>query len=247
MAPLFDQLRVLLIQIRERPAVIAEEQASFRERCGGLRPDQLIVASALRDDLAPSLLDGIDAVMIGGAGAYSVTDTFGWTDDLIALCQACAERELPLFGSCWGHQFIARAFGGTVVHDPSRAEMGTHQVELTDAGQTDPLFRDFPPSFGTQMGHHDRVSVLPDNAVELARNAAAPHQAFRLEGLPIYGTQFHSELDVSAERDRLVTYRAYYPENADDEVFSALLAGLAPTPEVDGLLEAFLRRFAVAS
>ena len=40
------------------------------------------------------------------------------------------------------------------------------------------------------MGHHDRVSVLPDGAVELARNDTAPYQAFRLDGLPIYGTQF---------------------------------------------------------
>ena len=245
MAPSFDRLRVLLIQIRERPAVIAEEQASFRERCG-LRPDQLVAVNVLHDDLAPSLLDGVDAVMIGGAGAYSVTDTFAWTDSLIALCRACADRELPLFGSCWGHQFIARAFGGTVIHDSDRAEMGTHDIELTEAGAADPLFGDFPRRFGAQMGHHDRVSVLPDGAVELARNAANPYQAFRLEGLPIYGTQFHSELDERAERDRLVTYRAYYPENADDDAFETLLAGLRPTPEVDGLLAAFLERYAVA-
>ena len=246
MAPQFDQLRVLLVQIRERPAVIAEEQASFRERCG-LQPGQLASISALHDTLSPDRLEGVDAMMIGGAGAYSVTDTFSWTDDLAALCQACADRKMPLFGSCWGHQFIARAFGGTVVHDPSRAEMGTHEVELTEAGQADPLFGGFPARFGAQMGHHDRVSVLPPGAAELARNEAAPHQAFRLDGLPIYGTQFHSELDVTAERDRLVTYRAYYPENADDDAFEALLAGLRPTPEVDGLLQTFLQHFAVTS
>ena len=245
MAPTYDHLRVLLVQIRDRPAVIAEEQASFRERCA-LRADQLVVANALQNALTPALLDGVDAVLIGGAGAYSVTDTFGWTDSLIALCQSCAERQLPLFGSCWGHQFIARAFGGTVVHDPSRAEMGTHEIELTDAGAADALFGAFPRRFSAQQGHHDRVSVLPRGAVELARNGAAPHQAFRLDGLPIYGTQFHSELNEQAERDRLVTYRAYYPENADDDAFDALLAGLRPTPEVDGLLEAFLRRYAVA-
>ena len=245
MAPSYDQLRVLLVQIRERPAVIAEEQASFRERCA-LRPDQLVAVNALSDPLSPTLLDGVDAVMIGGAGAYSVTDTFAWTDSLIALCRACGDRAAPLFGSCWGHQFIARAFGGTVVHDSSRAEMGTHDIVLTAAGEADPLFGGFPRRFGAQMGHHDRVSVLPPGGVELARNDTAPYQAFRLAGLPIYGTQFHSELDEQAERDRLVTYRAYYPGNADDDAFEQLLAGLRPTPEVDGLLEAFLRRYAVA-
>ncbi len=244
MAPSFDDLRVLLIQIRERPAVIAEEQDSFAERTG-LRPEQFAVANALSEPLSPGLLGGVDAVMIGGAGAYSVTHTYPWTADLVGLCHACAEREVPLFGSCWGHQFVARAFGGEVVNDPEHAEMGTLAVELTEAGRADPLLGTFPQRFFAQMGHHDRVARLPDEAVELARNEVAPYQAFRLGGLPIYGTQFHSELDAERERQRLLTYRAYYPEMADEAVFERTLAGLRETPEVDGLLRAFLAAFAV--
>lgn len=194
MAPRFEDLRVRLLQVRERPAVIAEEQASFRARTG-LRPDQLVVTNVLMETLEPALLDDVDAVMIGGAGAYSVTQTYVWTDALAELCRACADRAVPLFGSCWGHQFIARAFGGTVINDPERAEMGTHDVRLTEAGRADPLFGTLPERFGTQMGHHDRVAVLPPGATELAENDTAPYQAFRLDGLPIYGTQFHSELD----------------------------------------------------
>lgn len=244
MAPHYRQLRVRLIQVRDRPGVIAEEQASFRARTG-LSPAQFVVTNALRDPLAAALLDGVDAVMIGGAGAYSVTDTFAWTQKLIDLCQGCAERELPLFGSCWGHQFVARAFGGTVVHDHERAEMGTHTVRLTDDGRRDPLFSTLPDRFGTQMGHHDRVAVLPPDGVELADNDRAPHQAFRIAGLPVYGTQFHSELNAATERARLVEYRAYYPELADEAVFRATLDGLRETPEADDLLRRFLLLYAV--
>ena len=134
MAPSYDRVRVRLIQIRERRAVLREEQESFRARTG-LGPAAFAVTDALTDALSPALLDGVDAVMIGGAGAYSVVDTFAWTPGLIDLCRACADREVPLFGSCWGHQFVARAFGGTVVHDPDRAELGTHAVRLTDDGR----------------------------------------------------------------------------------------------------------------
>lgn len=245
MAASFDRLRVRLIQIRERPAILAEEHASFCARTG-LRPNQLVATSALLEPLDAALLDGIDAMFIGGAGAYSVTQTYGWTAALIALCRGCAERRLPLFGSCWGHQFIARAFGGTVVNDPTRAELGTHTVRLTEAGRTDPLFGTLPASFETQMGHHDRVSALPEGAVALATNDVAPNQAFRLRGLPIYGTQFHSELDAQAELDRLLAYRAYYPEMADNDEFDRIVAGVRPTPAADGLLRAFLDRFACA-
>ena len=242
--PAFDQLRVRLIQIRERPDVLQEEVGSFLERCR-LRSDQLVTTNALTEPLSPALLDDVDALMIGGAGAYSVTRTYPWTDDLIGLVQACHDRATPLFGSCWGHQFIARAFGGTVINDPTRSEMGTREVELTEAGVSDPLFRDFPRRFAAQMGHQDRVSVLPAGAVELARNPIAPFQAFRIADRPIYGTQFHSELDVERERQRLVAYRAHYPEMKDDGTFAATINALRETPDVDDLLYTFLQRFAV--
>ena len=244
MSPSFDQLRVRLIQIRERPEVLAEERESFLKRTR-LAPEQLAVTNALRDDLSTSVLGDVDAVLIGGAGAYSVTKTYTWTDSLIDLCTACGDRQMPLFGSCWGHQFIARAFGGSVIHDDERSEMGTHQVELTEAGKSDPLFEPFPPRFLAQMGHQDRVAELPSGAIELATNDVAPYQAFRLADAAIYGTQFPSELDDEAERGRLIPYRDHYPEMQVESVFQETLASLRPTPDVDGLLYHFLQLYAV--
>lgn len=244
MAPSFDRLRVRLLQIRDRPAVLEEERASFRARTG-LTEAQLVATNVLREPLAPELLDDMDAVFIGGAGAYSVTETFDWTPGLIDLCQDCAERALPLFGSCWGHQFIARAFGGTVINDSARTEMGTHDVRLTADGRADVLFGTLPGAFGAQMGHHDRVSALPPGAVELADNDVNPFQAFRMRDAPIYGTQFHTELDMETERSRLVTYRPYYPEMQDEAVYQATMNSLRPTPDADDLLRRFLLLFAV--
>ena len=244
MAPSPDRVRVRLLQIRDREAVLAEEQASFRARAR-LDAHQLVATNVLREPLDASLLDDADALFIGGAGAYSVTETFGWTQPLVDLCQAAVDRGVPLFGSCWGHQFVARAFGGTVIADSARSEMGTHAVRLTGAGRADALFGTLPDTFGTQMGHHDRVAELPPGAVELAENDANPFQAFRLAGAPVYGTQFHTELDEQTERSRLVTYRAYYPEMADDAVFQATLDALRPTPDADDLLRRFLLLYAV--
>ena len=244
MAPDLSRVRVRLIQIRDNPAVLAEERESFRVRCA-LGDGQIAVTNALRDPLTRDLLEDADAVLIGGAGAYSVTRTYDWTQDLVDLCRACADLEVPLFGSCWGHQMIGRAFGGEVVHDPSRSEMGTHRVEVTGSGRRDPLFGALPSPFWAQMGHQDRVSVLPPGAVELATNGRSPNQAFRLEGLPIYGTQFHSELDAETERQRLLAYRAHYPDMAGDDAFDAVLDGLRDSPDADDLLRRFLVLHAV--
>ena len=238
-----DPLRVRLVQIRDHAAILAEERASFAARCG-LDVAQVATTNALDEPITAAALDDADALMIGGAGAHSATETFAWTDALTTLVHEAARRGVPTFGACWGHQFLARAFGGTVVHDAARAEMGTHAVTLTAAGRADALFAGVPETFDAQMGHHDRVSALPPGAVELARNATAPFQVFRLGDAAVYGAQFHPELDADAERGRLVAYRANYPEGGDDAAFATLLDSLRPTPHADGLLRRFLSLYA---
>ncbi|RMH52262.1 MAG: type 1 glutamine amidotransferase [Bacteroidetes bacterium] len=241
----FEAVRVLLVQARDTADIEHQEQLCFLERCR-LRPEQLAAVNVTRDRLHPGLLDGFDALMIGGAGEYSITEDYPFTEPLLDLIRAACDGALPTFGSCWGHQAIARAFGGTVIKDRDRAEFGSRWVELTPAGRTDPLFGDFPPRFLANMGHHDRVAVLPKDAVELAFNDSQPNQAFRLKHRPVYGTQFHSELDAHRERERLLRYRDLYrQELGSDDAFEAILASLAETTEVDHLLYDFLVKFVV--
>lgn len=240
----FEELNVRLIQVRLKPEIEAEEFETFVQRTG-LEPHQLHTANVLRDGVGRDSLEGMDAVIIGGAGAYSATQTYEWTQSLIDLVLEIHDRDIPLFGSCWGHQIIARAFGGSVIHDPKRAEIGCHPVHLTRAGRSDPLLGGFPQMFMANMGHHDRVERLPDRAVELATSAISPFQAFVIEGKPIYGTQFHSELNADTERARLFAYRDHYPILQDEAAFQAVIRTLRETTEVDRLLNLFLRTFAV--
>lgn len=240
----FDDIRILLVQARSTSDIEIQEQECFLERCR-IRPSQMDVVSVLRDDLDAKLFDEVDALMIGGAGEYSAAENYSWMPALLDFIRYAYEVRFPTFGSCWGHQLIARALGGEVVHDSDLAEMGCHPVSLTGAGQRDRLFGPFPKRFLANMGHHDRVTVLPPKAVELARSDTQPYQAFRIDGRPMYGTQFHSELDATRERQRLYRYRENYPEIAADEAFQAVLDNLAETSEVDHLLHDFLLKFVV--
>jgi len=223
-----------------------QEQNCFLERTR-LEPGQLEHVNVLRHRLGDHLFDGVDAFMIGGAGEFSATQDYAWMNDALDMIRRAVDRGIPTFGSCWGHQMIARAFGGTVVHDPERAEMGCHRVTLTEQGRRDALFSAFPVSFLANMGHHDRVVKLPPGAVELACNDSQPNQSFRLEGAVAYGTQFHTELDARRERERLIRYRKnYLDELGDEERFQAIMESLAETTEVDHLLHDFLVTFAAS-
>ncbi len=239
-----ESLRVLLVQARDEVWILQQEQQCFAERAG-LDPGQFVSANVLERVPQGAALHGVDAVFIGGSGAYSVAQDYPWMPGLLDFTRRAVESGLPVFGSCWGHQLIARALGGTVVHDPERAELGCFEVELNEAGRADPLFAAFPARFRANQGHHDRVAALPSGVVSLAHSATQPHQALRVDGLPVYGTQFHSELDACRERERLVAYRAHYPESGDDAAFQQVLDGLADTTEVDGLLHHFLLRYAL--
>lgn len=239
-----EHVRVLLLQARNTPDMELQEQECFLERCR-IRPDQLQTVNVTRDPLRAEQFADIDALLIGGAGEYSAHLSYPWMDSLLAFVQAAVERRLPTFGSCWGHQIVARALGGTVVHDSERAELGCREVRLTEAGRSDPLFSQFPERFMANMGHHDRVVELPAGAVEIAGNEQ-PFQAFRLADLPVYGTQFHSELDAKRERERLIAYRDYYREDLPNESeFQRVVNDLAETTEVDRLLYDFLATYAV--
>ena len=238
-----DSVTVLLLQARTSAQMERQERSCFLER-GRLRAEQLTSRSVLRDPLPPRLLNGVDAVLVGGAGEYSAHHDFPWMPGLIDFIRRIAQEKRPLFGSCWGHQVIARALGGRVAHDSARSELGCRNVLLTDVGVRDPLFSTLPASFKANTGHHDRVVELPEGAVELACNDQS-NQAFRMRDWPCYGTQFHSELDAKRERERLVEYRDYYRDDMpDDNEFQAMLDALTDTPEVDDLLHRFLKMYA---
>ena len=244
-----SELRVLLIQARNDHDIEIQEIECFLERCR-LLPSQLHNINLPTSPKLPSVssaLNEYDALFIGGSGDYSAVDDHEWMPFAFDLIKEAYKRYLPTFGSCWGHQVIARALGGKVVHDPDRAEMGCHHVDLTPAAKVDQLFKDFPDSFHVNMGHHDRITQLPDLATEMARNENQPFEAFRMNGRPIYGTQFHSELDARRYEERIVRYRdKYEAQLSSQEVMQSILDSLKETSPVDHLMFDFLSKFAVA-
>ena len=238
-------VRILLIQARDEPEILLQEQSCFLERCH-IEKEQLVplnVLNVTNSQIKSIQLEEYNALMIGGSGAYSATNDYPWMDALLGLVRQANARSFPTFGSCWGHQIIARALGGTVIYDAEHTEMGCHTIQLNSKGQQDVLFRDFPHQFKANMGHHDRVIKLPPEGIDLAFSKIQPHQAFRIKDKPIYGTQFHSELNAERERERLIAYRPYYTEVDTEEMFQEILDGLAETTEVDGLLQKFLEIF----
>lgn len=236
-----ENLQVVLLQVRTHRGAEEQELLCFLERCR-LRPSQLTAINLVdRPELTWEQVERADAVMIGGAGSHSAMEEHPFTARLADVVHRLIDEERPLFGSCWGHQFLAVALGGSVIADATNAEVGSLPIELTDAGRADPLFGDLPQRLSVQLGHHDRIGVLPPGFEVLARSERCPVQAVRLDDKPVYGSQFHGEMTAEHMRARLYMYKDEYLEPGEDP--AAIERLLLPTPEVDGLLDRFLTLF----
>jgi GMP synthase-like glutamine amidotransferase len=79
-----------------------------------------------------------------------------------------------------------------VVRPAARPEIGWHEIELTPEGGADPLLGVLPDRF-EGFGYHHYEWLLPPGALALARSDLCL-QAFRLDGRPVWGVQFHPEV-----------------------------------------------------
>ena len=232
-------LHVVLAQVRDDPRAETQERHCFRQATGLGREEMECVNLVAEPKVTWQRIRAADALLIGGAGAHSATRDYPFTGPLEETTARAIEEGMPVFGSCWGHHFLARLLGGELVTDPEAEEVGTFDVTLTAEGRRDPLFDGFPPSFTAQLGHHDRVSRLPPGAEELAFSALCRNQALRLPGRPVYGTQFHSEMNEAQIRARLEMYRENYLGERAEEIVSSC----RPSPWADRLLGRFVERY----
>jgi len=231
--------KFLLLQVRNEDDPMRRQEVECFARALACDPAQIDVFDLLTGVPSVKRLSHYDVVLLGGSGDYSVAEGGPWLPAALETMVELYEIGKPTFASCWGFQAMARALGGEVVTDTSRAELGAVEVRLTAAGRRDPLFAPLGPAFLAPMGHQDCVVSLPPQAELLASSSKVANQAFKISGKPIYGTQFHPELDRDALLQRLDAYPQYV-ERIFGKSLEMFAAGLKPTPACDQLLSRYM-------
>jgi GMP synthase-like glutamine amidotransferase len=137
----------------------------------------------------PPARDDYDAtIVLGGEVNVDQEDGNPWLREEKAYIRELVERGRPVLGVCLGAQLLAEAAGGRVGPLPAGPEVGWRDVERV---ASDPVLDVMPTRFRA-LEWHGYHAELPPRAVELARNEVGL-QAFRLDGKPIWGIQFHAE------------------------------------------------------
>lgn len=216
-----------------------EQEVRVFARALGCESDQISTHDLLSGPPTVSLLDAADIVLLGGSGDYSVAAGGPWLEPALDAMRALYESAKPTFASCWGFQAMARALGGQVVTDLSRAELGTIELRLTAAGKSDPVFGILPEQFLGHAGHQDIVDELPAEAVLLASSDRVTNQAFTFPGRVMYCTQFHPELTRQSFMERIEQYPTYVHKIAGISL-EEFARQVRETPESNRLLQQLL-------
>jgi len=107
------------------------------------------------------------------------------------MIRYCAEKRIPLFGVCLGHQAIATVFGGVVSRAPELLHGKTSQVHHNKVG----VFTDLPSPFTATRYHSLAVEKdsVPDVLEVTGATESGIVMGLRHKSLPIEGVQFHPE------------------------------------------------------
>jgi GMP synthase (glutamine-hydrolysing) len=146
------------------------------------------------DGSTPDPAESYDAVMVfGGSMHPDQDDQFHWLANEAEFLADVLAADVPVFGVCLGAQMLARA-AGAAVRPASAPEIGWLDVSLTSEGSSDGVLGAMP-SRATVFQWHHYTFDLPHGAVELAHSDVCT-QAFRLNGRPAWGIQFHAEVTL---------------------------------------------------
>jgi GMP synthase (glutamine-hydrolysing) len=159
-----------------------------------------VLAEILQPEDPPEKFALYKGIIFSGSPALSAFDEDSLYD------KAVFDLPLPILGFCFGHQEIAKQYGGQVEH--TAREYGPAQLLIRG---NSPIFEGLAQEETVWMSHGDSVTALPPGFEEvgvsvdggggsLHRNAAIAN-----ETLKRYGFQFHPEVDDTINGEAMLS------------------------------------------
>ena len=100
-------------------------------------------------------------------------------------------KRVPILGICLGHQLLAEVFKGRV----REAEIGEYADAEIVVDDEDEILKGLGPSFTAWVSHKDEVAVIPKGFDRLAHSETCEIEAMRHKTHPVFGVQFHPEVE----------------------------------------------------
>jgi len=149
---------------------------------------QRVLAEIRQPDDPVHAFDGMKGIILSGSPSLASDDEGGFNTAILDI-------GVPILGFCFGHQEIAKRYGGKVEH--CRSEYGPARLEIT---ADTAVFTGLPKQQTVWMSHQDTVVSVGDGFREVAisyDHDGTPHRfaAIADDERRRYGFQYHPEVD----------------------------------------------------
>ena len=186
------------------------------------------------EGLLPDLKKDFTHLILTGSEA-SIMQREGWVNAEVEFVQEALRLDFPILGSCYGHQLLALALRGPAhVRRALRPEIGWYPIDIRIKSR---LLGEEGAVYAFSS-HFDEVIDLDEDFRVLASTPGCPVQAFELKNRPVWGLQFHPEIDIPAALEFL--------RNLVDlglKTSSLFAEALRMEPQDSGLIHRIVRRF----
>jgi GMP synthase (glutamine-hydrolysing) len=135
-----------------------------------------------------------------------------------------SESQLPILGICYGMQILAHTLGGHVDSSQER-EFGQATIEVI---HPNPFLKDGLHS--VWMSHGDRIELMPEGFVCLARSDNSPIAAMGDLARNYYGVQFHPEVQHTPDGKEILAR------------FANEICGVKPEWTPDSIIDGSIKR-----
>ena len=147
------------------------------------------------NEIIPNL-NKYDGLIWGGSSLNIYNDTPEIRRQ-ITFMKECFKNVKKILAICWGMQVAVTAAGGEVKKGINGSHIGiANNVELTNDGLNNPLYKDKNDKFNTPAFNFDEVVTTPAGTIHLASNKINKIQGlnFKTGVSEIWGLQYHPEI-----------------------------------------------------
>jgi len=137
-----------------------------------------------------------DGLIWGGSSLNIYNDTVEIRRQ-ISFMKECFKNVKKILAICWGMQVAVTAAGGEVKKGIKGSHIGiANNIELTNDGLNNLLYKDKKNNFNTPAFNFDEVVTTPPGAIHLASNKINKIQSlnFKTGVSEIWGLQYHPEI-----------------------------------------------------
>jgi len=142
------------------------------------------------EEIKDSRLSRYNHLLITGSELFASQDNEN-DEKTFKVIRHFLNHNKSILGICYGHQILAKAIlGSKACRKAEKPEFGWKKVKL----ELNPLFEGIenPVSYES---HYDEVCNLTADFRVIALNNDCPIQAFQYKNRPVWGVQFHPEVD----------------------------------------------------